>query len=118
MTLPHKFDPLALVVDWFDKCRLGRIDELLDLYDERATLECNCARVSLTGRKAIAAYWVPKLERRVHSTFTLDDMVLTGCGVLVDYRGYRGEAVRIHFHFNPSGKILDRSCGLLGSRTA
>ena len=118
MASPDKFDPLALVVDWLDNCRLGRIDELLELYDEQATLECDCERVSLTGRKAIAAYWAPKLERRVHSTFTLDDMILTDCGVLVDYRGYHGKAVRIHLHLNPSGKILHTSCGLLGSRAA
>ena len=38
-------------------------------------------------------------------------MILTDCGVLVDYRGYDGKAVRIHFHFSPSGKILHTSCG-------
>jgi hypothetical protein len=37
-----KFDPLALVVDWLDACRLGELNALLDLYDERATLECDC----------------------------------------------------------------------------
>jgi hypothetical protein len=41
------FDPLAVVVDWLDACRLGKLDALLDLSDERATLECNCERVSL-----------------------------------------------------------------------
>ncbi len=84
-TSPDNFDPLAVVVDWLDACRLGKLNELLDLYDERATLECNCEQVSLTGREAIAAYWAPKLAGRVHSTFTLDDMILTDCGVLVDY---------------------------------
>ena len=62
---PDKFDPLAVVVDWLDACRLGELDTLLDLYDEQATLECDCELVSLTGRKAIAAYWAPKLERRI-----------------------------------------------------
>ena len=38
--------------------------------------------------------------------------------VLVDYRGYHGNAVRIHFHFNPSGRILHTSCGPLRSRAA
>ncbi len=117
-TSPDKFDPLAVVVDWLDACRLGKLDALLDLYDERATLECNCERVSLTGREAIAAYWVPKLERRIHSTFRLDDMILTDPGVLVDYRGYDGKAVQIHFHFSPSGKILYTSCGPLRRRAA
>ena len=114
----EKFDPLATVVDWLDACRLGKIDDLLELYDERATLECGCERVSLIGRKSTAAYWAPKLERRIVSAFTLDDVILTDCGVLVDYRGYHGNAVRIHFHFSPSGRILHTSCGPLRSRAA
>ena len=54
--LQAEFDPLAVVVDWLDVCRLGALNALPDLYDKRATLECDCERVSLTGRKAIAAY--------------------------------------------------------------
>ena len=115
---PDQFDPVAVVVDWLDACRLGKLDELLDQYDEQATLKCDCERVSLTGRKPIAAYWAPKLERRIASAFILDDIILTDCGVLVDYRGYHGNAVRIHFHFNPSGRILHTSCGPLRSRAA
>jgi len=110
-TSSDNFDPLAVVVDWLDACRMRELDTLLDLYDESATLECNCERVSLTGREAIAAYWAQRLERRIHSTFTLDDMILTDCGVLVDYRGHEGKAIRIHFHFSRSGRILHTSCG-------
>ena len=40
-TSPDNFDPLAVVVDWLDACRMGKLDGLLDLYDERATLEQN-----------------------------------------------------------------------------
>ena len=118
MTSLDTFDPLASVVDWLDACRSGDLEALLDLYDEQATLDCFCENVTLTGRKAIAAYWAPKLERRIVSAFTLDDMILTDCGLLVDYRGYDGKAVRIHFHFSPSGKILRTSCGLLRRRAA
>ena len=39
-----------------------------------------CERVSLIGRKSMAAYWAPKLERRIVSAFTLDDVILTDCG--------------------------------------
>jgi hypothetical protein len=108
---PDNFDPLAVVVDWLDACRMRELDALLDLYDGSATLECNCEGVSLTGREAVAAYWAQRLERRIHSTFTLDDMILTDCGVLVDYRGHDGKAIRIHFHFSRSGRILHTSCG-------
>jgi ketosteroid isomerase-like protein len=53
--LQDDFDPLAVVVDWLDACRSRELDALLNLYDERATLECDCERVSLTGRKWIAS---------------------------------------------------------------
>ena len=106
-----EFDPLAVVVDWLDACRWGELDALLNLYDERATLECDCERVSLTGRKWIAAYWAPKLgKKRLATAFTLDNMALTDDGVRVDYRSYEGKPVRIHFRFDPSGKILHTSC--------
>ena len=59
--LQDEFDPLAVVGDWLDACRWGEIDALLSLYDERATMECDCEHVSLSGRKWIAAYWAPKL---------------------------------------------------------
>jgi hypothetical protein len=113
-TSPDKFDPLAVVVDWLDACRLGDLDVLLNLYDERATLECDSEQVSLIGRKAIAAYWAPKLESKLGSAFTLDDMILTGAGVKVDYQSYDGKSVQIHFQFSPPGKILHTSCGPLG----
>jgi hypothetical protein len=109
-----QFDPLALVVDWLDACRLGELNALLDLYDERATLECDCECVYLTGRKSIAAYWAPKLESKILSAFILNDMTLTGDGVQVDHQNYEGKPVRIHFRFSPAGRILHTSCGPLG----
>jgi hypothetical protein len=101
-----EFDPLAIVVDWLDACRTGELSALLDLYDERATLECDCERVILAGRKSIAAYWAPKIGSKLVSAFTLDDMTLTGDGVQVDYQSHEGKPVRIQFRFSPSGKIL------------
>ena len=59
LTSPDRFDPLAIVSDWLDACRWRELNALLDLYDERATLECDCEHVRLTGRKWIAAYWAP-----------------------------------------------------------
>jgi len=56
MKIQGEFDPLAVVIDWLDACRSGGLVVLLDLYDDLAILECDCERVSLTGRHAIAAY--------------------------------------------------------------
>jgi hypothetical protein len=52
-------------------------------YADRATLECDCEGESLTGRKSIAANWELKLDSKLVSAFTLDDM--TGDEVRVDY---------------------------------
>jgi hypothetical protein len=104
------FDPLGIVIDWLDACRSGQLDTLLDLYDEQATLVCDCERVSLTGRKSIATYWKSKLERSSASAFALDDVTLTGNDVHVDYRGYEGKPIRIHFRFSSLGKIIHTSC--------
>lgn len=108
------FDPLGAVTDWLDACRAGETNALLGLYDDRATLECDCDGVSLTGRKAIAAYWEPKLNSRLASAFILDDMILTGDGVRVDYQNHEGKPVRIHFRFSPVGKIIHTTCGRRG----
>ncbi|MGY3617372.1 YybH family protein [Bradyrhizobium sp. USDA 10063] len=107
------FDPLGIVVDWLDACRSGQLDALLDLYDEQATLVCDCERVSLTGRLSITDYWKSKLESKSASAYTLDDMTLTADGVQVDYQSHEGKPVRIRFRFSPSGKILYTSCDLL-----
>ena len=117
-TSPDTFDPLAVVVDWLDAGRSADLDALIELHDEQATLECNCDGVVLTGRQALSAYWEPKLDCLSESAFSLNDMVLTGDGVQVDYQSYEGKPVRILFRFTPSGKIVHTSCGPLGLRCA
>jgi hypothetical protein len=69
-----EFDPLAVAVDWLDAGKLGDLDGLLGLYDERATLECDCEGVVLTGRQSLSAYWAPKLERKLTAAFTLNSI--------------------------------------------
>jgi len=108
----EEFDPLAVAIDWLDACRWRDLDRLLDLYDERATLECDCEGVVLTGRQSLSAYWQPKLESKQPAAFALGDVTPTGDGVQVDYQNCEGKPVRIHFRFTPSGKIAHTSCGL------
>ena len=52
-TSPDTFDPLAVVADWLDACRWRELDALLNLYDERATLECDCEHIRLTGANGL-----------------------------------------------------------------
>ena len=111
-----QFDLLAVAIDWLDACRWRDLDGLLNLYDDRATLECDCEGVVLTGRQSLSAYWTPKLESKLAAAFTLDNMTPTSDGVQVDYQSCEGKPVRIHFRFTPSGKIAHASCGPLGQR--
>jgi len=108
---PNDFDPLAVIVDWLDACRAGDLDAVLEFYDERATLECDCEGVMLTGRASLSAYWAGKLRNELPTAYTLDDLTVTTNGIWVDYRNNKGRPVRAHFHFNETGKLLRTRCG-------
>ena len=43
------FDAIGVVVDWIDACKQRRLDDLLNLYDATATVEC-CEGGSFRGR--------------------------------------------------------------------
>ena len=116
--LRYEFDPLAIAVDWLDSCRLGDLRGLVDMYDERATLECGCDRTTLVGQSSIAAYWESKLAMASTDAFAMDDLTLTSDGVCLDYRNYEGDPVRMLFRFTPSGKILHTECAPFGQRCA
>ena len=34
------FDPIGIIVDWFDTCRERRVAVLIDLYDDGAIVDC------------------------------------------------------------------------------
>jgi DNA-binding response OmpR family regulator len=113
MHTPDDFDHSGVVVDWLDACRCGRLDAVLNLYEERATLRCDCDGIDLAGRNSLGIYWKSKLESKAASAFTLDDMILTGDEIQVDCQGCKGKPVRIHFRFSPLGKILHTRFGPL-----
>lgn len=113
MRTPDDFDHSGVVIDWLDACRSGQLDALLNLYEERATLRCDCEGVDLAGRNSLAIYWKSKLESKAASAFTLDDMILTGDEIQVECQSCKGKPVRIHFQFNPLGKILHTRFGPL-----
>jgi hypothetical protein len=113
---PNDFDPLAIIVDWLDACRSGNLSDVLEFYDEQATLECGCEAASLTGRVALSAYWAGKLRNEFPNAFTLDDLAVREDGVWVDYRNNKGRRIRARFRFNEVGKIIYTSCGPLLQR--
>ena len=102
----HSAQKRLIVVDWLSACRSGQLNALLDLYEKRATLICDCDGVNLDGRNAIATYWKSKLESRAASAFTLDDMFLAGDEIQVHCQGCKGKPVRVRLRFSPSGKVF------------
>lgn len=76
--LDFTFDPIAGVVDWLDCCRARNIDDLLDLYDARGSLECASAGPYIyQGREDIACYCSMRLDKAVPHAFSLTELVPT-----------------------------------------
>lgn len=112
------FDPVAVVVDWLDSCRARTLDDLLDLYDARGSVECTCAGPYIyRGREDIARYWSPRLAKAVPHAFALVDVAPTNDNdrpcVVLDYVGYDGKQVRARFLFTRAGKIAQTVCSPL-----
>lgn len=104
------FDRSDVVIDWLGACRAGQLDALLDLYEEQATLICDCDGTNLIGRNSLATYWKSKLESKAASAFIMHDMARTDDEIQVDCRGCSGEPVRFQFRFSSLGKILHTRC--------
>jgi hypothetical protein len=103
------FDAIAVVVDWIDAFRQGRLGALLDLYADDATIEC-CEGGSFQGRSQMEAYWRPMLARTAAGTFEVDALFPEQDGVSLDYRGFDGRPVRTLFRFDDAGKIRFTAC--------
>ncbi|MGX9431181.1 MULTISPECIES: nuclear transport factor 2 family protein [Bradyrhizobium] len=103
------FDAIGIVVDWIDACKQGRLDDLLDLYDEAATVEC-CEGGRFQGRAAMKWYWGQRLAASAAEAFGIDALMPEGDGVSLDYRGYDGKRMRTHFRFTDAGKIRLTAC--------
>jgi hypothetical protein len=107
------FDPVAVVVDWLDACRERRLNDLLDLYDAKASFRCACAGL-YQGREELARYWSTQLERAVPHAFSLIDIAPDDDGVkpgiALDYVAYDGKPVHIRFQFTKTGKIAASAC--------
>src|SRR5262245_44512500 len=100
------FDKSGLVIAWLDACRSGQLSTLLNLYEERATLRCDCEGVDLAGRNSLTIYWKSKLQSKAASAFSFDDVIQIGDETQVRCQSCKGKPVRVHFLFSPSGKIL------------
>jgi len=103
------FDAMAVAVDWLDACRAAKVDALLDLYDDEASVECACGgQKIIVGRAALRQYWARRLAEQ--SSIELDDIAPTSDGVALAYQSSEG-LVRVNFFFNAAGKIARTHCG-------
>jgi hypothetical protein len=84
---PDGFDVIGVVVDWIDACKQRRLDDLLNLYDAMATVEC-CEGGSFRGRSEMESYCAPRLARSRRDAFEIDALMPEPDGVTLDYRGY------------------------------
>ena len=108
------YDPLAAVVDWLDACRARHLTQVLDFYEAAATLECGCSgQPTVRGLGDLARYWEHRLAKAVPEAFSVNK-ILPGddaSSVVLDYVGYEGKPIRMHFQFGSSGKIASVVCG-------
>ena len=109
MNASDRFDAVGIVVDWIDACRQRRLDALLDLYDDAATVEC-CEGGNFSGRSDMERYWRPRLAKAKGDAFAIDALMPEGDGVSLDYRDYDGRPMRTHFRFTQAGKIRLTAC--------
>jgi hypothetical protein len=109
-----EFDPVAVVIDWLDACKGRRLDELLDLYDDDATIDCACVGETYRGKAKLEQYWRPQLTGAPPGAFGIDDLLPDGDDVVLDYQSHEGRVLRIRFRFNAAGKILHTRCGVKG----
>jgi ketosteroid isomerase-like protein len=102
------FDAIGVVVDWIDACKARRLDLLLDLYDDAATIEC-CEDGRFRGRAEVERYWRPKFERPTSRTFEIDALMPEAGGVSLEKLGminYR----RGHVHIEDLEMVRQHTC--------
>ena len=103
------FDALAVAVDWLDAYRAAKLDVMLDLYDDDASVECGCGgQKVLVGKAALREYWIKCFTEK--NALELDDIEPAGDGVALAYQSREG-LVRVVFSFNAAGKIARSHCG-------
>ncbi|WP_454633714.1 nuclear transport factor 2 family protein [Bradyrhizobium cenepequi] len=109
---PEAFDAVAIAVDWLDACRQRRLSDVLELYDDDATVDC-CEGGRFEGRHALRAYWNLRLSNQDSGAFEIEAILPETRGVYLEYRDCGGQAFRMRFRFNDAGKIVHTACGPL-----
>ena len=115
------FDPIGIIVDWFDACREGRLAALNELYDDGAIVDC-CQGGTFRGRLGVERYGRSKLAHPATGAFEVDALFPETDGVCLDYRAYEGPlCVRTSHSLRREKSVmlrLNRAGRLSGSRRA
>jgi hypothetical protein len=100
---------MAIAIDWLDAYRAAKLDTILDLYDDEASLECGCGcEKTLVGKTALREYWIKRFAEQ--PAIELEDIQPTTDGVALAYQTSEGP-VRVVFSFDAAGKIGRTLCG-------
>jgi ketosteroid isomerase-like protein len=103
------FDGMAIAIDWLDAYRAAKLDKILDLYDDEASLECGCGgQKILFGKAALREYWIKRFAEQ--PAIELEDIQPTTDGIALAYQTSEG-LVRVVFSFDAAGKIGRTLCG-------
>lgn len=78
------FDPMAVAVDWLDAYRAGDLETIMELHADDAVVHCGCSGAqTITGREALRAYWIDRLQN--FPAGTLDDLNPSDNGTIISY---------------------------------
>ncbi|KQT18985.1 MAG: nuclear transport factor 2 family protein [Bradyrhizobium sp.] len=78
------FDPMAVAVDWLDAYRAGDLETIMELHADDAVVHCGCSGAqTITGREALRAYWIDRLQN--FPAGTLDDLNPSDNGTVISY---------------------------------
>ena len=102
------FDALAIAVDWLDAYRSAKLDAILNLYDDEASLECgHGGQTNPVGKPALQQYWILRFAEL--PALELDDLQPEGDDVALTFFTSQG-LVRAVLSFNDVGKITRSRC--------
>jgi ketosteroid isomerase-like protein len=105
------FDPMAIAIDWLDAYRAGDIEAILEMYAEDAVVHCGCCGVqTITGRDALRAYWVERLQK--YPAGTLGDLNPSDEGTVISYVTNTGVMSAL-LAFDATGRIKELECNPL-----
>ena len=107
-------EPAILARRFLHACKSGDLQQVMNLYDADATLECACsAQAVYAGIGAIGQYWAPKIAAQHPQAFSLLEADRDGESLRFDDRSYEGKPVRMYLRVNASGKIVSSACAPL-----